>query len=515
MGFRQELNLHISSRYPIVYLATAEEERAEAEIAAVAQATNPARTVLTWDFVDGYRGNNAAKGNPLQALEQVTQSRGEGAWVFVLRDFHEFLGDVQVRRKLRNLASVLRAERKTIVILSPLVRIPPELEEDITLLDFALPNYADIDRELATLLQGQTVRLETGARETLIKACLGLTMTRVRQVLRKAIASYRQLDEQCIPLVLEEKKQRVRRTEVLEFYAAQETLEDIGGLDLLKQWLRTRTRAFTEEARTYGLPNPKGVLLVGIQGTGKSLAAKAVAQLWRLPLLRLDIGRLMGSLVGESEERTRAMIRLAEAMAPCVLWIDELDKAFGGIGAGSQGDSGTSARVFSTFITWMQEKTSPVFIVATANNVEVLPAELLRKGRFDEIFFVGLPSHSERQEIFRVHLRKVREERLRDFDRPTLASACEGYSGAEIEQAVIAAMHEAFDQNRAFTTQDILQALRETVPLSRTAQKQIERLKQWAAAGRARLASSGTDLSAAAPPSAGLEVDLPRSQNGS
>jgi SpoVK/Ycf46/Vps4 family AAA+-type ATPase len=489
---------------------TAEEERAEAEIAAVAQATNPPRQVLVWDFVDGYRGNNAARGNPLQALEQVAVTRGDGAWVFVLRDFHEFLSDVGVRRKLRNLASALRAERKTVIILSPIVRVPPELEEDITMVEFPLATYAEIEREMSALLQGQKVQLEAGTKEALIKACQGLTMTRVRQVLRKAIARDGVLDERDIPLVLEEKKQRVRRTEILEFYAAQETLEDIGGLDNLKDWLHKRTRAFTEEARRYGLPNPKGMLLVGIQGTGKSLSAKAVSQLWRLPLLRLDVGKLMGSLVGESEERTRSMVRLAEAMAPCVLWIDEIDKAFGGVGSGFQGDSGTSARVFGAFITWMQEKTSPVFIVATANNVEVLPPELLRKGRFDEIFFVGLPSHRERQEIFRVHLRKVREERLRDFDLNALASACEGYSGAEIEQAVIAAMHEAFDQSRPFTTEDIQKALQETVPLSRTAQEQMERLKGWAASGRARLASSDTDLSVVAvAPAAALDVDLP------
>jgi SpoVK/Ycf46/Vps4 family AAA+-type ATPase len=510
MDFQQELNLYIRSRYPILWIPTAEEERVEAEIAATAQQVNPPRAVLYWDFVDGYTGNNAARNNPLDALEQVARAPADRPAIFVLRDFHEYLSDHSIRRKMRNVARQIRTERKTILIVSPVLRVPPELEEDVTVVDFPFASPEQIEAEMNRLLQGNPVRLESGSKEALVKACLGLTLNRVRQVLAKALASHGQVDERDIDLVLEEKKQRVRRTEVLEFYPARENMDDIGGLDVLKDWLRKRSSGFTERARRYGLPCPKGVLLAGIQGTGKSLCAKAVAQLWRLPLLRLDVGRLMGSLVGESEQRTREMIRLAEAMAPCVLWVDEIDKAFAGVQSGFQGDSGTSARVFGAFITWMQEKTSPVFLVATANNVEVLPPELLRKGRFDEIFFIGLPSERERREIFQVHLRKVREHKLREYDLRGLAAATEGYSGAEIEQAIIAAMHDAFDENREFTDQDLLRAIRETVPLSRTAREQIERLKQWAASGKARPASSDADLTPAAVGGpAPLEVDLP------
>ncbi|HIE53157.1 MAG TPA: AAA family ATPase, partial [Armatimonadetes bacterium] len=333
------------------------------------------------------------------------------------------------------------------------------------------------------------VRLEPGSREALIRACQGMTRTRIEQVLLKAIADDGVLDERDIDLVLEEKRQLIRRTEVLEFFAAAENLDDIGGLDVLKTWLRKRALAFSQRARRYGLPNPKGLLLVGIQGTGKSLSAKATAQLLRVPLLRLDVGRLMGSLVGESEARVREMIRVAEAMAPAVLWIDELDKGFRGLTSSFVGDSGTSARVFGTLITWMQEKTAPVFVVATANDIDVLPPELLRKGRFDEIFFIDLPHERERREIFEVHLRKRRPHRLREFDLDALTAASVGYSGAEIEQAIIEAMYDGFEEQREFTTEDILRALQQMVPLSQTKAQDIERLKRWAAEGKARLAS--------------------------
>ena len=496
MSFERELELNIRSSYPILYILTPEEARAEAAIAAVADRFRPPRRVRTWDFMRGFAESDAGVRNPIQALEQIAKASNNQPALFVLRDFHRFLDDVAVSRFLRNLAPALRESRKTVIIVSPVLNVPHELEEEITLLEMPPPAYEDIDAELEALhlrQGGQDVRLRMapGTREMFVKACLGLTMTRAQLVIAKAIASYGQLDERAIPLALEEKKQRIRRTEVLEFIPAAETLDDIGGLDNLKAWLNRRASAFTEEARAYGLPNPRGILLVGIQGTGKSLSAKATAGLWQLPLLRLDVGRLMGSLVGQSEARTRQAIQLAEAMSPCVLWVDELDKGFAGIGGGAPiGDSGTSARVFATLITWMQEKTAPVFVTATANAIESLPPELLRKGRFDEIFFIGLPTESERREIFEVHLRKVRETHLRAFDLDRLARISEGYSGAEIEQSIIEAMHAAFVARREFTTDDVAAALESIVPLSRTMEEQIERLQQWAESGRARLASS-------------------------
>ncbi|MFN5471663.1 MAG: AAA family ATPase, partial [Pseudanabaena sp.] len=302
-----------------------------------------------------------------------------------------------------------------------------------------------------------------------------------------AIAEHNCLRSEDVELILEEKRQSIRQTQILEFYPSTTEISDIGGLDNLKEWLLRRGGAFSDRARKYGLPHPRGLLLAGIQGTGKSLTAKAISHHWHLPLLRLDVGRLFAGLVGESESRTRQMIQLAEALSPCVLWIDEIDKAFSGIEG--RGDSGTTNRVFGTFLTWMAEKTSPVFVVATANNIRALPPELLRKGRFDEVFFVGLPNQEERSQIFSVHLSKYRPHNIRAYDIDRLAYETPDFSGAEIEQGIIEAMHIGFSQNRDFTTDDVLEAASQIVPLAQTAQQEIQVLQEWAASGKARLAS--------------------------
>lgn len=489
MDFEKELDLLVRSSYPIIYIPTPEEERVEQIIADVAELGTPVRSLHVWDFVSGFQGG-AARSNPMQALGEIEGAPNDRPAIFILRDFHRFLDDAQVSRKLRNLARHLRACRKTLVLLAPILRIPADLAEEITVLDLDPPTYDEIDIELDALLEDVPVRLAEGGRDALIKACQGLTIDRIRLGLARAVASFGRLDERAIALMLEEKKQRIRRTEVLEFWPSAETVDDVGGLDILKLWLEQRAAAFTHEAREYGLPYPKGILLVGIQGTGKSLSAKATASLWQLPLLRLDVGRLMGGLVGESEARTREMIRIAEAMAPCVLFIDELDKGFAGLGSAFVGDSGTSARVFGTILTWMEEKETPVFIAATANSVDSLPPEVLRRGRFDEIFFIDLPSERERHEIFEVHLSKVRETRLREFDLRQLAYHSEGFNGAEIEQAIYDAMHHAFNERREFETEDIMRAMSRIVPLAKTAQDRIERMQEWARSGRCRAAST-------------------------
>ena len=492
MSFREEFELLLRACYPLIYIPTTEEERVETAIASCAKNLSN-RNLYIWDFVDGYQDNpnNAGVGtrNPLQALEYVEKLQPQVPGVFVLRDFHRFLEDVSISRKLRNLARRLKSQPKNLVILAPEVAIPPELTEVITVVDFPLPTAGEIKTEINNLLSSTGKAPDSKMLGELVRSAQGLPLERIRRVLTRAIAAHGEIRPEDVELVLEEKRQSIRQTQILDFYPATEQISDIGGLDDLKSWLLRRGGAFSERARSYGLPHPRGLMLVGIQGTGKSLTAKAIAHHWHLPLLRLDVGRLFGGLVGESESRTRQMINLAEALSPCILWIDEIDKAFSGIGG--RGDGGTTSRVFGTFINWLGEKQSPVFVVATANNIRQLPPEMLRKGRFDEIFFVDLPSEVERKAIFQVHLSRLRPHNLKNYDLEQLAQETPGFSGAEIEQTLIEAMHIGFSENRDFSTDDILEATQQIIPLARTAQEQIQFLQSWARDGNVRLASRG------------------------
>ncbi|MCC3418209.1 MAG: AAA family ATPase [Microcoleus sp. PH2017_07_MST_O_A] len=502
----KRLDLMIRARYSLLYIVGAEEEPVEAVIAQVALQVTPARRVLFWDIVRGWEDNGSGKGSVMAALDRIGKTAVEEYTLFVLRDLHPILKypysstSAPVIRELRNLTRELKRSKKTIVLTSHALELPEELKEEVTVIDFPLPNIQEINHLISHVVEKpEQLQVSGLVKEQLVKACQGLSRARIGRVLAKALAAKQQINESDIDGVLEEKQQAIRQTGILEFCNSRESLKNVGGLENLKQWVKMRQDAFTDEARRYGIPNPKGVLLVGIQGTGKSLSAKTIACEWRLPLLRLDTGRLFGGIVGESESRVRQMIQLAEAIAPCVLWIDEIDKAFGNIISGGDGDSGTSRRVFGSLITWMQEKTSPVFIVATANNVRILPAELLRKGRFDEIFFLNLPSESERQDIFKVHLQRLRPTRFRDFDLAILAKSSENFSGAEIEQVVIDGLYRAFGtfvngQRRDLMTEDVLRSIEDTVPLAAIARSQIEDLKQWAAEAGARTASNDTRL---------------------
>ncbi len=499
--FAEDLSLAVRTRHPLVYVVTPEEERAEAAIAQVADSLNPSRQVLYYDIIGGFSSNTPdttdiapgyAKHNLTQALQFVEREIGRSPTLYVFRDLHRRLSvprlDELVLRQLRNLARLLRTSRHTLILLSPLLELPPELEEQAIVLDFPLPDEDDIRRAIAQIVPVHQIQLTPYGLDQLVKACAGLTRDRIAHALAKSLLRKQAITESDIDLILAEKRQRIRQTEYLEFFAPQETLNRIGGLHALKEWLLQRQRAFSDEARRFGLPYPKGVLLLGIQGTGKSLCAKAIAHLWRLPLLRLDVGRLFGSLVGQSESRTRQTIQLAEALAPCVLWLDEIDKAFAGLGSTST-DSGTSQRVLGALLTWMQEKSSPTFIVATANSLYTLPPELLRKGRFDEIFFINLPDREERKEIFAVHLQRFRPADLQRFDLDALADLSPDFSGAEIEQAIVEGMYRAFNSDRDLEMADILHALQHTVPLASTAREAIAAMQAWASQGRARLAS--------------------------
>ncbi|MBD2180018.1 AAA family ATPase [Planktothrix sp. FACHB-1355] len=506
----QQLDLMIRALYPLLYIVAAEEEPVEEVLHQVAERGSK-RKLLFWDIVRGWNDNGADKGSAMGALTRIAKVSDQEAakqkqneqesTIFVLRDLHPILRfpytdrNAPVVRELRNLARSLKRSRQTLILTAHTLELPVELREETTVIDFPLPDVHEINYLINSLVKPENLKVSGLAKEQLVKACQGLSRARIRRVLAKALIGEKQkVDETVIDAVLDEKKQAIRQTEILEFYKTTESLKTVGGLENLKQWVRMRQDAFTEDARRYGIPNPKGVLLVGIQGTGKSLSAKTIAHEWRLPLLRLDTGRLFGGIVGESESRVRQMIQISEAIAPCVLWIDEIDKAFGNIASGVDGDSGTSRRVFGSLITWMQEKTTPVFIVATANNVRILPAELLRKGRFDEIFFLNLPTEAERMEIFKVHLQRLRPSRMRDFDFAMLARSAKNFSGAEIEQVIVDAMYRAFGQRQDFTTLDILRSIEETVPLAAIARHQIDELKLWAAEAGARTASNDTRL---------------------
>jgi len=490
MNFLNEFVLLLKSRYPIIYICTNEEERIEYLIRYCAK-KYVSRTFNSWDFVEGYQENPNDSGfaarNPLEALELIEKLTPETPALFVLKDYDNFLKDFSIIRKLKNLSRKLKTQPKNIIIVSSEINIPDSLKEYITLLEFPLPTYSEILEELNRLISSMQKDVDQEIIYNLATACQGLSLERIRRVLSKVIAKDGEINVNSPVLVLQEKRQIIQQTQLLEFCLTDKNLSDIGGLDNFKNWLKVRERAFSQEAINYGLPYPKGLLLIGIQGTGKSIAAKILAYEWKLPLLRLDFGRLFASLIGQSEQRVRKMIEIAEALSPCVLWVDEIDKAFAG--AQSSGDSGTTSRVLATFITWLSEKTTPVFVVATANNIEYIPAEILRKGRFDEMFFVNLPTREERDDIFKVHLKKYRPDNIKDFQVSLLSELSKEFSGAEIEQVVIEAMRIGFNENREFNNEDLIVSIQNLVPLARTKNKELDRLKEWSESGNVISAS--------------------------
>jgi SpoVK/Ycf46/Vps4 family AAA+-type ATPase len=439
--------------------------------------------------VEGIRGTK----DPVVALKTVLEE-GDPS-IFVFKDMHAHLREAAVKRAVRDLVEWLPQTLTTVVLLSPKLEMPPELEKDATVLDFPLPGRADLDRLFGQVARdvadNPAFKLDQTAdgRERVVEAALGLTLQEAENVFAKTLVTTGRLTAGELGVVHSEKKQIIRKSGLLDYIETSEELDNVGGLANLKEWLRKRREAFGERARRFGLPAPKGALFVGVQGCGKSLCAKAVSNLWGLPLLRLDAGAVFSQYVGQSESNMRQAIRLAESIAPVILWIDEIDKGFAGLASGgSGGDSGTTMRVFGSFITWMQEKTSPVFAIATANNVESLPAELLRKGRFDEIFFVDLPDAAERADILRIHLRRRKME-LKPETLARLAAQSEGFSGAELEQAIVSAMFDAFESRAELSSELIAKAIAETFPLSRTMREQIAQRRAWAE-GRARPASA-------------------------
>jgi len=498
-----ELEVLIRARYPLIYVISWEEQRLIKKVNKIASRLG--KDVFEWSLTTGLvpsgtsiqsqKHKDTATQDPLVALDNVIEHVDPALYVF--KDFHPFLKDqnMAVIRRLREVAASMQNTFKTIIVVSPMFQMPPELEKDLTIIDFDLPAENDFAALLGRIIEEVkgnpklNANIDGRMRERIVHALLGLTLSEAENVLAKTLVEYRSLGEKSLSIIHSEKRQIIRKSGILEYYDTKENLDSVGGLDALKNWLVKRSVAFTDQARQFGLPAPKGVLLLGVQGCGKSLMAKTISNIWQLPLLRFDVGRVFGSLVGSSEQNIRRAIKVAESVSPVVFWVDEIDKAFrGSRGSGAGTDSGTSARVFGTFLTWLSEKDKPVFVVSTANDVSLLPPELLRKGRFDEIFFVDLPSFVERKEIFSVHLSK-RKMDLSIFDLDRLATTSEGYSGAEIEEAIISTMFDIFYENQSMTTERLLESLRQTVPLSKTMSENVDGLRKWAE-GRARPATS-------------------------
>jgi SpoVK/Ycf46/Vps4 family AAA+-type ATPase len=495
----EDLDILIRARYPLLYLVSWEEHRVDTILGELARSHGKA--LYHWSITRGLRNVGGTRSatvpeetrNPIDALAAV-EKLTEPALV-VLKDFHPYLEDKGVVRAVRELAHFLKSTFTTVIILSPTLSIPIELEKEVSVIDVPLPAYNDLlsllKEIVAVVRKGNkaTVDLSREHADQLIKAALGLTLSEAENAFAKAIASDGKLCADDIKRIQDEKRQVIRKSGLLEYYPPEETLGSVGGLQNLKAWLGQRNAAFGERARQFGLPEPRGLLLLGVQGCGKSLTAKAISAHWSLPLLRLDMGRIFSGLVGSSEENLRKAIRVAESVAPVVLWVDEIEKGLSGVASSSAADTGVTARVFGTLLTWLQEKTAPVFVVATANRIEGLPPELLRKGRFDEIFFIDLPERAERADIFRIHLQRRKRDPA-TYDLAALAGMTEGFSGAEIEQAVIAGLYEAFAEGVELAQQHMTRAIQETFPLSVTMRDEIARSRAWAK-GRTRPASPG------------------------
>lgn len=487
--FLEEFSSLVRARYPLIYLQSFEEQRAIDLITEMSLKRTSA--VYVWSRTQGVQrdGRPVNDMNDPMAVLRWYEELNEKS-VLVLKDYHPFLKEPAVIRKLRDLVHALKKAQKNVVILSPVTQVPPELSKEMPLLELPLPSRTEIEtlvKKVDALVPDQASNQPSI--ESVVDAATGLTYDEIENVLAKSLVRLGKLDKK---LIQEDKKQIVKRSGLLEFVNQADgegkKQGGVGGLHLLKQWLHVRRKGFSQDARDLGLPAPKGILLVGVPGCGKSLTAVTVGQEWELPLLRLDMGRIFSGLVGSSESNIRSALATCEAVAPCILWVDEIEKGLSGSQSSGSSDGGTTSRVFGTILTWMQEKKSPVFVVATANDISQLPPEFLRKGRFDEIFFVDLPNQTEREEIFKIQFERYGWE-IPSLDIEKLSQKTDGFSGAEIEQSVVGARYLAFGEEKEFQEGHLLKAIGETVPLSKTMADKIERLRSWAT-HRARPASS-------------------------
>ncbi len=486
-AFLSEIDTLIRARYPLLYLVTWEEQRVETMLADIAQAHG--KELLDWSVTRGLR---VLKGTARGAIPEETREplatllaipKLPNPALVLLKDFHRHLEDPVIVRALRELGTTLKSAFTTVIVTAPRLTLPEELEKDVCVIDVPLPSREDLMRLLRDIARVVTrtkrakVELSNEEAEALVAAVHGLTLSEAENAFARAIARDGRLAVDDVKLLLEEKSQVIKKSGVLEYHAALDTLEDVGGLTHLKRWLDRRRHGFSEAARRFGLPEPRGLLLLGVQGCGKSLTAQAIAASWRMPLVRLDMGRIYSGLVGSSEENLRKAIRVVESLAPVVLWVDEIEKGLAG--SSGSGDAGVSARVFGTLLTWLQEKRAPVFVVATANRIDMMPPELLRKGRFDEIFFIDLPTEAERADILAIQLqRHHRHPSL--FPVAELAAQTQHFSGAELQQVVVSGLADAFADGVELEPKHLVLAVSETTPLAVTMAEDIARLRDWA-----------------------------------
>lgn len=482
--------------YPVLYLTSFEYDRTKQKIEGiinVLRSEGKDVRIFNWNCVDGLRGLNGDKPQPVinkdgeeiaepeEVLKYILNDKDVSKDVFVLEDFNNYIEEENVKYYIRSIAERARHTNTHAIILSAVYKLPVELEKYVTVLNIPLPDRFDMEKTLGVVERQCKINLSMEMRNRMVDAALG--MTSMEADLAFCLAAVKDdLGQNAPYTVSSEKEQIIKKSGILDYFPKNENLKDVGGMEILKDWLFKRQKAYEKKARDFGLQEPKGLLLLGVPGCGKSLTAKSIASFWNMPLLRLDIGKVYQGLVGSSEDNIRKAIATAEAVAPCVLWIDEIEKGLNGVQSSGSTDGGVTSRIFSTILTWMQEKTSPVFVVATANNINLLPPELLRKGRFDEIFFVDLPTAKERENIFSIHLQK-KGQNPSQYPMGMLGKKTEGFNGAEIEECIKEAMFAAYVQNPdepKLEAAHIIEAIEKTVPLSTTMKEQITNLREWA-----------------------------------
>lgn len=480
------INKLIVAGYPILSLITWEEDRVIETITKLGKDKyGESLSCFNWSCTDGLKNNIDGKientNDPADALSHILNTDGRGFYFF--KDLHFYLNDPSIIRKLKDVYNNVEKGTKYLFSLSSYINIPPYLEKEIIIVDIGLPDFEEATEIFDKAVQEHSTEgfrdsLRENVKLRCVNSLLGLGQNEMELALRRVLIGREKIYPEIVEDLLEEKAQLVRKTGTLEFIRQKEDLDDVGGLENLKEWLVTRSFAFSKEAKEFGLDTPKGVLIMGISGCGKSLCSKAVASSWNLPLLRLDLNQVYSGTFGSPEESFTRAIKVVEATAPCVLWIDEIEAGL--TRSGEKTSDSPASRIFGYFLTWMQEKKQPVFIAATANQIHLLPPEILRKGRFDEIFFVTLPSQRERRDIFRIHLQK-RGRKPDDYDIESLAKNTEGFTGAEIEQTVVSALFESFSKEKKLDDRELVIAASSTVPLSTTMREDISKLERWAA----------------------------------